>query len=167
VLFGAESLLELFDYFGSDLCALHQLTTGVHDGFAKIGNAQVLPQENHHRRVVREFARRDLEVVVREEVGYVLAHGDEQLVGLGVEIVEFEGACVTILLFLDEDDVHKTDDAALGQMPKPGDDLARELGFLEFDQGIFQWKVKRGLTPSAVGGPVGADTAAIPGRLLV
>ena len=42
-LFGGEFLLELLEYLGSDLYALHQPATGIHDGFAEIGDPQVFP----------------------------------------------------------------------------------------------------------------------------
>ena len=77
----------------------------------------------------------------------MLAHGDEQLVHFGVEIVEFEGAQRAVFIFLDEDDVHKAHDAALRQIQELGHDLAREPTFFEFDQGVFQWKVEHINTP--------------------
>ena len=64
-------------------------TTSILDGFAEIGNPQILPQEDHRRRIIGESARRNLQVVVCEEAGDMLAHGYEHVVQLGLEIVEF------------------------------------------------------------------------------
>ena len=71
----------------------------------------------------------------------MLAHGDERLVQLGVEIVEFDGMRTTVFLFLDEDEVHEAHDAARRQIHELGHNLARELVALESDQGILQGKV--------------------------
>jgi hypothetical protein len=48
-LFHGEFLYKLLDYFGSNLCTLHQLTASVQDGFTETVNPQVLPQEEHRR----------------------------------------------------------------------------------------------------------------------
>ena len=49
VLCRGQRLHELLDYFRRDLCALHQGAAGIHDGLAKIGDPQVLPQEQQCR----------------------------------------------------------------------------------------------------------------------
>ena len=52
VLFRGEFLFELLDYLRSNLCALHQLATSLQDGFAEIGDPQILPQDEHCCRIL-------------------------------------------------------------------------------------------------------------------